>query len=101
MNSKQDIGIPKIYFCGTDFGYNLMVIELLGKSLETLFKENNRKFSLKTILMLAEQMLERVKFLHSKNFIHRDLKPDNFIIGNEKCPSRVYMIDFGLSKQYI
>ena len=78
-----------------------MVIELLGKSLETLFKERDRKFSLKTILMLGEQMLERVKFLHGKNFIHRDLKPENFIIGNENKSNKVYMIDFGLSKQYI
>jgi len=78
-----------------------MVIELLGKSLETLFKERDRKFSLKTILMLGEQMLERVKFLHGKNFIHRDLKPENFIIGNENRSNKVYMIDFGLSKQYI
>ena len=78
-----------------------MVIELLGKSLETLFKERDRKFSLKTILMLGEQMLERVKFLHGKNFMHRDLKPENFIIGNENRSNKVYMIDFGLSKQYI
>jgi len=78
-----------------------MVIELLGKSLETLFKERDRKFSLKTILMLGEQMLERVKFLHGKNFIHRDLKPENFIIGNENRSNKVYMIDFGLSNQYI
>jgi len=78
-----------------------MVIELLGKSLEALFKDNNNKFSLKTVLMLGDQMLERVKFLHSRNFIHRDLKPDNFIMGTESRSSQVYMIDFGLSKRYI
>jgi len=50
--------------------------------------------------MLAEQMITRVEFMHSQNFLHRDMKPDNFLIGINNKASMVYMIDFGLSKRY-
>jgi serine/threonine protein kinase len=50
--------------------------------------------------MLADQMIARVEFVHSRNYIHRDIKPDNFLMGmKEKC-NTVYVIDFGLSKKY-
>lgn len=78
-----------------------MVMDLLGKSLEDLFVEQNKKFSLSTTLQIAEQVLERIEFLHSRQFIHRDLKPDNFLLGRGKNNWKIYLIDFGLSKKYI
>jgi len=78
-----------------------MLMDLLGKSLEDLFVEANKKFSLKTVLIVADQMLERIEFLHSKQFLHRDIKPDNFLMGREKNAATVYIIDMGLSKKYI
>ncbi|KAH0616895.1 hypothetical protein JD844_028350 [Phrynosoma platyrhinos] len=71
-----------------------------GPSLEDLFNFCSRKFSLKTVLLLADQMISRIEYIHSKNFIHRDVKPDNFLMGLGKKGNLVYIIDFGLAKKY-
>ena len=93
-------GIPYIKSYGFSGDYNVLVMELLGKSLETLFQENNCIFSLKTVCMLAEQMITRLEYIHKKYILHRDIKPDNFTLGRGKKSHIIYLIDFGLSKKY-
>lgn len=79
-----------------------MVMDLLGQSLEDLLTLCKRKFTLKTVLMIADQVLQRIEFLHNNHFLHRDIKPDNFLIGisQKKTNHIVHIIDFGLSKRY-
>ncbi|URE00830.1 STYKc [Musa troglodytarum] len=93
-------GIPNVRWFGVEGDYNVLVMDLLGPSLEDLFNFCNRKFSLKTVLMLADHMINRVEFVHSKCFLHRDIKPDNFLMGLGRRANQVYIIDFGLAKKY-
>ncbi|CAH9085677.1 unnamed protein product [Cuscuta epithymum] len=93
-------GIPNVKWFGVEGDYNVLVIDLLGPSLEDLFNFCSRKLSLKTVLMLADQMINRVEFVHTKSFLHRDLKPDNFLMGLGRRANQVYIIDFGLAKKY-
>ncbi|XP_015697357.1 casein kinase I-like isoform X2 [Oryza brachyantha] len=100
MQMQGGNGIPHMKWYGVTGDYNVMVIDLLGPSLEDLFNSCNRKFSLKTVLMLADQIINRVEYMHSKGFIHRDIKPDNFLIGLGRKVNQVYIIDYGLAKKY-
>ncbi|ONM28231.1 Casein kinase I isoform delta-like [Zea mays] len=93
-------GIANVKWCGVDGEENVLVIDLLGPSLEDLFCYCGRKFTLKTVLMLADQMITRIEFMHSKGYLHRDIKPDNFLMGLGRKANQVYIIDFGLAKRY-
>ncbi|CAO2181506.1 unnamed protein product [Urochloa humidicola] len=93
-------GIANVKWCGVDGEENVLVIDLLGPSLEDLFVYCGKRFTLKTVLMLADQMITRIEFVHSKGYLHRDIKPDNFLMGLGRKANQVYIIDFGLAKRY-
>lgn len=97
---QTNVGIPSIKWFGAEGDFNVLVMELLGPSLEDLFNYCARRFSLKTVLLLADQLISRIEFIHSKNFIHRDIKPDNFLMGLGEKGNLVYVIDFGLAKRF-
>ena len=99
LYSLKGIGIPEILSYGRTKYYNVLVEPLLGKSLYHLYLDNNRHFEIKDICLIGIQIIDRLEWIHSKNVIHRDIKPDNFLIG-ENDPNVLYLIDFGLSTKY-
>ncbi|KAH6668505.1 casein kinase I [Halenospora varia] len=95
-------GIPNVYYFGQEGLHYILVIDLLGPSLEDLFDACNRRFSTKTVVMVAKQMLSRVQSIHKKNLIYRGIKPDNFLLGRpgSKVANLIHVVDFGMGKQY-
>lgn len=94
------VGIPSVKWFGVEGSYNVLVMDLMGHNLEDLFVRCGRKFSLKTIVMFADQALLRLEYLHSKMYLHRDIKPENFVVGTGRNSHIVHLIDFGLAKRY-
>ena len=100
LNYLKGFGIPELIFFGRSEKYFILIETLLGKSLENLYSESHGNFNIKDICMLGIQILDRLEYIHNKNIIHRDIKPDNFVIGNNEEKNNIYMIDFGLCKRY-
>jgi len=69
-------------------------------SLEILFLDLSKKFTILDICQIALQCIDRIEYVHSKGIIHCDIKPENFVIGLDD-PNVIYLIDFGLGQKYI
>lgn len=99
---QGSLGIPNAYYFGQEGLHNILVIDLLGPSLEDLFDWCGRRFSVKTVVQIAIQMLSLIEEVHRHDLIYRDIKPDNFLIGRQSLPdeNNVHLVDFGMAKQY-
>eukprot|EP01062_Namystynia_karyoxenos_P007166 TRINITY_DN12513_c0_g2_i1.p1 TRINITY_DN12513_c0_g2~~TRINITY_DN12513_c0_g2_i1.p1 ORF type:complete len:362 (+),score=118.34 TRINITY_DN12513_c0_g2_i1:144-1229(+) len=94
------LGFPRVHWYGQEGDYNVMVLDLLGPSLEEVFNFCGRRMGLKTVIILADQILARIESLHKMGLLHRDIKPDNFLMGRGDRGHVVFAIDLGLSKKY-
>ena len=93
-------GIPTLYWSGYDGEYREIIMEKLGENLEELLKLCNGKFSLKTVLMIIDQVLSTLEFIHLKGYLHRCLDPSNLLVGTKKKSKNIFVIDFGFGKKY-
>ena len=98
---KLTEGIPNVYDYIETTDFNMMFMQLLGPSLDDLFIKFNKKFSLSTVFLLGIKIINILKNIHKNNYIHRDIKPNNFLIGLNSKKDDIYITDFGLSKRYI
>lgn len=96
----QPQGFCECLYWGHEGRYHCMVMELLGRSLEECMLKCRGKFQVNTAVLIAEQVLRRIEYLHSKGLVHRDIKPENFMFGTKDKIHHIYLIDFGLSKRY-
>ncbi len=76
-----------------------MVLNLLGESLQSI--KNDSSFSLSNVLQIGIQVIILIKTIHDKGLVHRDIKPDNFLLGLNNQRKRIYIIDFGLCKSFM
>lgn len=96
---EPDSGMPRILAFGEKDDFQYLVMQMLGPSLEELLKAHT-SFSLKTVLMIADQLIERMRFMHNKGFLHRDIKPENFLMGLQESQDTLHVIDLGLAKKW-
>ena len=99
MAYLQGPNIPYIVSSGYSGDYNLLVMQLMDKSLEDILRIR-KTFSIKTTCMVGFQLIGVLHFIHDKNIIHRDVKPDNCVMGSAELNENLYLIDFGLAKKY-
>ena len=93
--------IPAVKSFGYSGDHNVLIMELMGKSLEDLFENlPNKKMSIRCVCNLGYQMIDIMEYIHNKHIIHRDIKPDNFVMGKGAKSKYLFLLDFGLSKKY-
>ena len=95
----QGFGIPKFITYGHVKNYNILIETLLDKSLYQLFIRKKNKCQIDDVCLIGIQILERLEWIHSKDIIYRDVKPENFLIGIND-PNVIYIVDFGLCKKF-
>ena len=89
-----------LHYASLGNGCSAMVMELMGPSLGDLLKMCGGRFSINTTCLIAMQILESLKFVHTHGYVHRDIKPQNFLVGRGNSMDKIFICDFGLSKQY-
>ena len=102
IQSRRGTGMLPVHFYSRHWDdYGILVLPLLGPSLYDLFHYCEKKFSLKTVLLIADQVLSRLRFLHSRDIIHRDIKPGNLMMGRGNDGNTIYLVDLGYARKKV
>lgn len=95
-------GIPAIEWYGKCKDRDVLVMELLGPSLERIRQaQKGGTLPPQIVMDLAVQLLRRLEHCHAHGVIHRDIKPDNIVLGRDRHRRRCFVVDFGLAKHVL
>ncbi|KIJ62822.1 hypothetical protein HYDPIDRAFT_93406 [Hydnomerulius pinastri MD-312] len=98
------VGVPRTFFYGQEGEYSVLVTELLGPSLEYLLNLCGGTFSLKTVCLVAKQIIARLQSIHELSFIHRYIRPSSLLIADPRSapqvPNQIYIVAFGFTRVY-
>ncbi|KAG1820790.1 casein kinase I isoform delta, partial [Suillus variegatus] len=97
---EGSVGIPCDIWLGRESMYHALVLDLLGPSLHNLFLAHNQKFSLDMVVNIEDQLLSRLEYIHSHNYVHGDIKPQNVVVGLGDLKDTAFIIDFGIAKEF-
>lgn len=92
--------VPKVYDYTETPKYNLLSMELLGKSLDAIFEECKKCIDIGTVIKIAITIISALEKIHKTGIIHRDIKPNNFMFGIDDKQNDLFVMDFGLSKKW-
>ena len=92
--------VPRVYKYIATPEYNLLIMELLGKSLDVVLEDNGGRLDISTVMKIAITLISHIEKIHRIGIIHRDIKPNNFMFGKGINKSKLYIMDFGLSKKW-
>lgn len=93
--------IPRVYYFGKDTQNTYMVINLLGPSLEVIFRSFSNRLPLSLLLQITVKLLTIFEYIHSCGYVHRDIKPENFLFDLGGVDCELFVIDFGFAKRYL
>jgi serine/threonine protein kinase len=94
------VNFARAYGFREDRQHRALAMDLLGPSLESVFNSCHRRFTTKTVLLLADQALSALEYLHARHFVHGDVKPDNIVLGRPPRSNQLFLVDFGLARRY-
>lgn len=92
------VGIPKLHSKGSCLDFTYFVMELLDSSLQRIIKQCGGSLNIETVAKAGTQIVNRLEFIHNRGYIHRDIKPSQFLMGRKQ--KILYLVDYGLAKKY-
>ncbi|KAH7837637.1 hypothetical protein Vadar_016150 [Vaccinium darrowii] len=95
-------GVPQLHYSGPQDDYYVMIMDMLGPSLLELFESCYRRMSVETVACIAIEAISILKVIHSRGYVHGDIKPDNFLLGPPRTADErnLFLVDFGLATRW-
>ncbi|XP_021278203.1 casein kinase 1-like protein HD16 isoform X1 [Herrania umbratica] len=95
-------GVPKVHYKGKQGDYYVMVMDMLGPSLWDVWNSSGQAMSAEMVACIAVESLSILEKMHSKGYVHGDVKPENFLLGQPSTPQekKLFLVDLGLATKW-
>ncbi|KAA8523103.1 hypothetical protein F0562_009526 [Nyssa sinensis] len=95
-------GLPSVHHKGRQGDYYILVMDMLGPSLWDVWNSNNQMLSEEMVACIAVEAISILEQLHLRGFVHGDVKPENFLLGQTGTPNekKLYLVDLGLASRW-